>query len=98
VIAAEGYPANPVHGAVIDGLADADRVPGAYVLHAGTARDQSGRITASGGRVLNVVGAGDDLAEARDRAYQAAGQITMPGGWYRSDIAAEPAPASRPGA
>jgi phosphoribosylamine---glycine ligase len=96
VIAAEGYPASPVHGAVIDGLADADRVPGAYVLHAGTARDQSGRITASGGRVLNIVGAGDDLAEARDRAYRAAALITMPGGWYRSDIAAEPAPASRP--
>jgi phosphoribosylamine---glycine ligase len=98
VIAADGYPASPVRGAVIDGLADADRVPGTYVLHAGTARDESGRITASGGRVLNVVGTGDDLDEARGRAYQAAALITMPGGWYRSDIAAEPAPASRPGA
>jgi phosphoribosylamine---glycine ligase len=98
VIAAEGYPASPVRGAAIDGLADAGRVPGTYVLHAGTARDGAGRITASGGRVLNVVGTGDDIALARSRAYQAAAQIAMPGGWYRTDIAAEPAPASRPGA
>jgi phosphoribosylamine---glycine ligase len=96
VIAAEGYPASPVHGAAIEGLADASRVPGAYVLHAGTARDEAGRITASGGRVLNVVGAGDDIAVARARAYQAAALIAMPGGWYRNDIAAEPAPAGRP--
>jgi phosphoribosylamine---glycine ligase len=96
VIAAEGYPASPVHGAVIDGLTDTDRVPGSYVLHAGTARDADGRITAAGGRVLNVVGTGDDIAMARARAYQAAALITMPGGWYRTDIAAEPAAASRP--
>ncbi|MGH3301457.1 MAG: phosphoribosylamine--glycine ligase [Streptosporangiaceae bacterium] len=96
VIAAEGYPASPVRGAAIGGLAEASRVPGSYVLHAGTARDGAGRITASGGRVLNVVGTGDDVAAARALAYQAAALITMPGGWCRSDIAAEPAPASRP--
>jgi phosphoribosylamine---glycine ligase len=98
VIAAEGYPASPARGAAIDGLADADRVPGTYVLHAGTTRDDAGRITASGGRVLNVVGTGDDVAEARSRAYESAARITMPGGWYRTDIAAEPARAGRPGA
>jgi phosphoribosylamine---glycine ligase len=98
VIAAEGYPVSPVRGAVIDGLAEADRVPGTYVLHAGTARDEAGRITASGGRVLNVVGTGDDIAAARAKAYQAAALITMPGGWHRTDIAAAPAPASSPGA
>ncbi|MGB6458035.1 MAG: phosphoribosylamine--glycine ligase [Streptosporangiaceae bacterium] len=96
VIAAEGYPASPVRGAVIDGLAEASRVPGTYVLHAGTARDGTGRITANGGRVLNIVGAGVDLAAARTRAYQAAAQIRMSGGWYRGDIAAEPAPGARP--
>jgi phosphoribosylamine--glycine ligase len=96
VIAAEGYPASPARGAPIDGLAEASRVPGTYVLHAGTARDGAGRITASGGRVLNAVGTGDDIAAARARAYQAAALITMPGGWYRSDIAAEPAPGTIP--
>jgi phosphoribosylamine---glycine ligase len=98
VIAAEGYPASPVRGAPIDGLAAAGRVPGTYVLHAGTVSDGAGRITASGGRVLNVVGTGHDIAAARGKAYEAAALIAMPGGWYRTDIAAEPAPAGRPGA
>jgi phosphoribosylamine--glycine ligase len=96
VIAAEGYPASPVRGAPIDGLAEAGRVPGTYVLHAGTSRDGTGRLTASGGRVLNVVGTGDDIAAARARAYQAAALIRMPGGWYRRDIAAQTALGTSP--
>jgi phosphoribosylamine--glycine ligase len=91
VIAAEGYPAAPVGGDVIDGIEQAGHVPGAYVLHAGTARDSSGRLTASGGRVLNVIASGDDIPRARAAAYEAAGRISMRGGWYRKDIAAEPA-------
>jgi phosphoribosylamine--glycine ligase len=91
VIAAEGYPDAPVRGDVIDGLALAADVPGAYVLHAGTATAASGQLTSAGGRVLNVVGAGADLPAARTTAYQAAGLITMRGGWYRTDIAADAA-------
>jgi phosphoribosylamine---glycine ligase len=96
VLAAEGYPAAPVGGAVIDGIDEVGLVPGSYVLQAGTASDSAGRLTASGGRVLNVVGTGADLAAARASAYQAAGRIRMPGGWYRTDIAAEPAPGTKP--
>jgi phosphoribosylamine---glycine ligase len=96
VLAAEGYPAAPVGGAVIDGIDEAGLVPGSYVLQAGTASDSSGRLTASGGRVLNIVGTGADLAAARASAYQAAGRIRMRGGWYRMDIAAEPAPGTSP--
>ncbi len=95
VIAAEGYPASPVSGDVIDGIDEAGRVPGAYVLHAGTAYDSSGRLTASGGRVLNVVGTAPDLAAARASAYEAAALIRLRGGWYRRDIAASPAPGTR---
>ena len=47
----------------------------------------AGRLVSAGGRVLNVVGTGPDLAAARDVAYQAAGAIRMRGGWYRHDIA-----------
>jgi phosphoribosylamine---glycine ligase len=94
VIAAEGYPGAPVRGDVIDGVAEAGRVPGSYVLHAGTAAS-NGQLTASGGRVLNVVGTGDDLRQARATAYRAAALIRMRGGFYRSDIAAEPAPGTR---
>jgi len=96
VLAAEGYPASPVGGDLIDGIDEAGLVPGSYVLQAGTSIDGSGRLTASGGRVLNIVGTGPDLAAARANAYQAAGRIRMRGGWYRSDIAAGPAPAIRP--
>jgi phosphoribosylamine---glycine ligase len=95
VIAAEGYPASPVGGDVIEGIDDAVLVPGSYVLHAGTALDSSGRLVASGGRVLDVVAAGADLAAARASAYQAAARIRMRGSWYRSDIAADPAPGTR---
>jgi phosphoribosylamine---glycine ligase len=87
VIAAEGYPASPVRGDRIDGIDAADHVPGSYVLHAGTATDRSGDLVASGGRVLDVVGSGPDIAAARASAYQAAGLIRLRGGWHRSDIA-----------
>jgi phosphoribosylamine--glycine ligase len=87
VIAAEGYPAAPAKGDPIHGIDHAERVPGAHVLHAGTATDVAGRLVSAGGRVLNVVGTGPDLATARDVAYRAAGAIEMRGGWYRHDIA-----------
>ena len=90
VVAAEGYPATPVHGDVIDGLAEAGRVPGSYVLQAATAYGRAGRLTAAGGRVLNVVGTGPDLATARASGYRAAAEVRMRGGWYRTDIADGP--------
>ena len=87
VVAAEGYPASPVRGDRIDGIDTAGHVPGSYVLQAGTATDGAGHLVTSGGRVLNIVGSGPDLAAARASAYQAAELIRLRGGWYRSDIA-----------
>jgi phosphoribosylamine---glycine ligase len=88
VIAAEGYPAAPVAGDAITGLEQAERVPDAYVLQAGTTLDQAGVLRANGGRVLNVVGTGGNIEAARSAAYRAAGEIQFRGSWYRSDIAA----------
>jgi phosphoribosylamine---glycine ligase len=87
VLAAEGYPGKPVTGDVIEGLEDTKRLPRAYILHAGTSRDGAGRVLSAGGRVLNAVGTGPDIAAARSAAYEAAGLIKMRGGWYRTDIA-----------
>jgi phosphoribosylamine---glycine ligase len=87
VIAAGGYPASPMRGDRIDGIEAAGHVPGAYVLQAGTATDGAGYLITNGGRVLNVVGSGPDLAAARASAYEAAGLIRIRGGWHRSDIA-----------
>jgi phosphoribosylamine--glycine ligase len=91
VIAAEGYPAAPVTGDVIEGIDDAERIAGAYMLHAGTSTDRGGRLVSKGGRVLNVVGTGPDLAAARAVADAAAARIRMRGGWFRGDIAAQAA-------
>ena len=77
VIASEGYPAAPRTGDVIEGLADADAVEGAYVLHAGTAAALDGSVVSAGGRVLSVTAVGADLDEARARAYQAVARINL---------------------
>jgi phosphoribosylamine--glycine ligase len=94
VVAAEGYPGRPASGDRIEGTDQAERIPGAYVLHAGTAADRAGHLVSSGGRVLDIVGTGPDLDSARATAYQAAGRIGMRGAWYRGDIAAEAAAAA----
>jgi phosphoribosylamine--glycine ligase len=90
VIAAEGYPEAPVKG---DEIIGTERVQGpgethAYLLHAGTARDAKGALVTAGGRVLNAVGSGPDVAAARARAYELAATVSLRGGWYRRDIAA----------
>ncbi len=54
---------------------------------AGVARDEGGRLVTAGGRVLAVTGLGDDLADARSRAYAAADLVRWPGLTRREDIA-----------
>jgi phosphoribosylamine---glycine ligase len=93
VIAAEGYPAKPVTGDPIEGIDAAQQIPGAYLLHAGTVL-QDRTLRSAGGRVLNVVGTGRDVGEARAAAYEAAARVHLRGGWYRSDIAALDGPAA----
>ncbi len=87
VLASEGYPGDPITGRLITGVEDAERLEGVRVLHAATGRGEQG-LTATGGRVLNVVGTGATLAEARERAYAGLGRISLEGGQSRSDIAA----------
>jgi phosphoribosylamine---glycine ligase len=59
---------------------------GGYLLHAGTSWSGADLVSA-GGRVLNAVGSGPDLATARAVAYEVVESIRMRGGWYRHDIA-----------
>ena len=86
VLASRGYPATSSKGDAIAGLEEAAAL-GAEVLHAGTA-EEDGAIVTAGGRVLNVTGMGTGPAEARERAYAAAGQIRFEGSQLRTDIAA----------
>jgi phosphoribosylamine--glycine ligase len=85
VLASAGYPASSSKGDAIGGLAAAAEL--AEITHAGTAESE-GKIVTAGGRVLNVTALGATPAEARDRAYDAAGQIEFEGMQMRSDIAA----------
>ena len=83
VLASPGYPDRPETGLAVIGL---DHVTEALVFHAGT-RIEEGRLITTGGRVLNVVGIGATLAEARSDAYAAANLIQFRGKHVRSDIA-----------
>jgi phosphoribosylamine---glycine ligase len=87
VMAAAGYPANPVKGAVIEGLDDAERVDGVSVLQAGTVLDADGQLVVAGGRVLAVTAVADSFADARARAYEGVGAIAFDGAQFRDDIA-----------
>ncbi|MFF0492967.1 phosphoribosylamine--glycine ligase [Nocardia sp. NPDC004068] len=85
VLAAENYPAHPRKGDLITGTEAAE--PNTEVLHAGTALREDGALISAGGRVLNVVATGADLAEARAHAYDRIERIKLPGSHFRGDIA-----------
>ncbi len=84
VLAAHGYPAAPRSGDPIDGL-DAALPDGAKIFHAGTRLD-AGHAVSAGGRVLTVCALGEDIAQARERAYAALQPIRLAGSFFRRDI------------
>jgi phosphoribosylamine--glycine ligase len=84
VLAAEGYPDNPLKGAIIEGLAAAAALPG-KVFHAGTA-PKEGEVIVTGGRVLCAVGRGTSVAGACREAYALVDALHWPGMQARRDI------------
>jgi phosphoribosylamine---glycine ligase len=89
VMASAGYPEGSSTGDLVVGTETLDREPDVDVVHAGTARTDDGLVTA-GGRVLAVRAVGDDVADARAKAYEGIAAISFPGAQWRRDIAAEP--------
>ena len=85
VMAARGYPGQPLRGSRIVGIESAESVPGVAVLH-GSTRGVNGTIFADGGRVLTITALGSDIGEARVRAYAAIDRIKWPEGFFRRDI------------
>ncbi len=85
IMAARGYPGEPLLGTRIAGIAEAERLPGVAVLQAGTRR-AGDDIIANGGRVLAVTARGPTVREAQERAYAAVDQIRWPEGFFRRDI------------
>ncbi len=88
VLASAGYPESPSEGEEISGLDAVRGLAGVNVYHAAT-REESGVLYTAGGRVLNVVGTGPSIMEARARAYAAVELIDFAGKQYRTDIALE---------
>lgn len=88
VMSAAGYPGEYEKGMRIEGLRNAEELPGVKVFHAGTRRED-GLVTSSGGRVLGVTALAADLGQARQRAYQAIERIRFPKSYFRRDIGAK---------
>jgi len=87
VLAAPGYPdRSDYSGVAIDGVAAAEDL-GALVFHGATAQ-RDGQLVTNGGRILSVTALGDDVLQARDRAYAAVDRVAFDGARFRRDIAA----------
>ena len=87
VLTSGGYPEKYHTGFEITGWGQAH--PDTLVFHAGTHFiEGSGpaKVVTNGGRVLTVVGQGDSLAEARQRAYDRVRGVSFAGVHYRTDI------------
>ena len=83
VMAAGGYPGSYESGDVITGLDK--ELADTKVFHAGT-REQQSEIVTAGGRVLCVVGLGEDVALAQARAYERLDLIGWRNRYFRKDI------------
>jgi phosphoribosylamine--glycine ligase len=89
VLASGGYPGDYKKGMQISGIADAEKLEGVTLFHAGTTIDADGVLRTFGGRVLSVNTVRDTLAEAIRVAYKAADLIQFEGKYCRRDIGAE---------
>jgi phosphoribosylamine---glycine ligase len=82
-----GYPDRYAPGRKIYGL-EKIKSP-SYFIHAGTEKDADGNKKTTGGRVGGIVTQGDDLADAREMAYQEMEKIYFQDMFYRQDIGRE---------
>ena len=84
VAAAAGYPDAPRKGDAIQlELTSDDRL---QVFHAGTRREDDGKLVTSGGRVLAVTALGSDFNQAFASAYSGLAKLHFDGIIYRRDI------------
>jgi phosphoribosylamine--glycine ligase len=85
IVAAEGYPASYVKGTAIENLS-ALNTP--YFLAGVTenAEDSGTTLLTNGGRILCILGLADDLASARQIAYENVERLALPKSFYRKDI------------
>ncbi len=88
-LASGGYPGNYEKGKPISGIEDAESVEDVVIMQAGT-KITNGKLITNGGRVLYVTALGNDVTDARSKAYKAISKIHFQGMHYRTDIGARP--------
>jgi len=87
VLATGGYPRDYGDEEYpIDGIDEAEELPGIRVYHGGTAVKDDVVYT-DGGRILSVTATGDSVSEARKKVYRAVDRIDFRDMYFRSDIA-----------
>lgn len=79
-----GYPGDYRKGLDIE--IDGEIADGTILFHAGTRRDDTGRLLTSGGRVISVSSLGDSIADALAKSYAVAEQVKFEGKYLRRDI------------
>lgn len=87
VLAAEGYPESPVTGVPLTGAEPGSESRGIRAAGVAAAEGDATGLVSAGGRVVNVIGQGSTLEEARDHAYKVMDTVHLPGGHFRRDIA-----------
>lgn len=85
VLASEGYPVSYEKGYLIQGLDKFENSNDYYCFHAGTKQTEQGIVT-NGGRVLGITATGNNLKEARKKAYEATEWVTFKNKYMRHDI------------
>jgi len=85
VLASGGYPFKYEKGKKIEGLAEAEKIPGIVIFHAGT-KVVNGEFYTNGGRVLNVCASDETLSETMEKIYEACEKIYFEAMHYRRDI------------
>ena len=86
VMASGGYPQKYEKGYKITGIDEACKEDNITVFHAGTKIDDAGDFITSGGRVIGVTAASDNLDAAIKDAYNAVAKINFKDAHYRKDI------------
>ncbi len=85
VLASDGYPVSYEKGFAIVGLEAFDGSEEYFCFHAGTAQ-KDGQIVTNGGRVLGITAKGEDLKQARKKAYEATEWVKFENKYMRHDI------------
>lgn len=82
VLVSEGYP-----GPYPKGIEITEGNPrGVLTFHAGTTKNEEGKLVTNGGRVLAVTGLGKNLGEAISKSQKAAEMVRYEGKFFRTDI------------